>query len=450
MKRIMITLCLWAGIFAEIAAQNISQKLDELMNAYAQNREFNGTVLVARKGKILLEKGYGYQNIEKLLSNSAVTLYPIASITKTFTATLILKLAEQRLLSIDDKLSKYYPDFPSGDSISIEHLLTHTSGIYNYTNELEFMLNEAGKPASEQKIVAIFKNKPLDFPPGKGWNYSNSGYCLLGYIIEKVTKMPYYSAVRKYIFEPYKMNNSGFDFVGQAIEKKAMGYYSDAGKDYNKLAPLEDSSVVYAAGAIYSSAKDLYKWHQALQQHRLISKTLADKAYTPFKHNYGYGWIIDSLYHKKIVSHSGGLPGYRSNFVRIIEDDICIVLLNNTEIPGLSMISNGLLAILYNQPYKIPTAKKAITLDKSTLERYVGSYEVAQQKLIIQFKIENNQLVAYPFHGPRSVLMPFAESAFFDIEQEQVEISFEKDSTGNFNKLTLNFNGNIRTGYRIQ
>ncbi|HEY1056969.1 MAG TPA: serine hydrolase domain-containing protein, partial [Emticicia sp.] len=226
MKKIMAALCLMAGLLSKVSAQNVSQKLDELMSAYAKNKEFNGTVLVAQQGKILLEKGYGFQNLEKQLNNTPFTLYPIASITKTFTATLILKLAERKQLSVQDKLSKYFPYYPKGDSITIENLLTHTSGIFNYTEDNDFMYNESGKHATEQRILSLFKDKPLDFSPGTGWNYSNSGYGLLGYIIEKVTQMSYYSAVRKYLFEPAGMVNSGFDFVGLPTGRKATGYYS--------------------------------------------------------------------------------------------------------------------------------------------------------------------------------------------------------------------------------
>ncbi len=449
MKKIMATLCLLIGLSSKISAQSTSQKLEELMSAYAQNREFNGSVLVAQGGKILLEKGYGFQNLEKKINNTSATLYPVASITKTFTATLVLKLVELKKLGLQDKLSRYYPDYPKGDSITIENLLTHTAGIFNYTEDNDFMYTQAGKHASEQKMISLFKNKPLDFSPGKGWKYSNSGYVLLGYIIEKITGMPYYSAIRQYIFAPLNMRNSGFDFVNLPNERKALGYYSDAGKDYNKQAPLEDSSVVFAAGAIYSSVGDLYKWHQGMQKNQIIQKSMSEKAYTPFRQNYGYGWIIDSLYHKRTVSHSGGLPGYRSNFVRITEDDVCIILLNNTEIPGLGMITNNILAVLYNQPYKLPVSKQAIKLDDSVLKRYTGLFEVEKQKLVIEFKIENNTLIAYPVNGPRSVLTPKTESSFFDSEQESIEISFQKDETGNYNKLILDFNGNIQTGHRL-
>ncbi|MFD2521432.1 serine hydrolase domain-containing protein [Emticicia soli] len=450
MKKTMATLCLLVTLLSKTSAQSIPQKLNELMTAYAKNREFNGTVLVAQNGKILLEKGYGFQNLPMKLNNTVATLYPIASVTKTFTATLILKLVELKKLSLNDKLSKFYPDYPKGDSITIENLLTHTSGVYNYTQDSHFMFNEAGKPASQQKMLSLFKDKPLDFSPGKGWNYSNSGYSLLGYIIEKVTKMSYYTAIRKYIFEPADMTSSGFNFVALPTDKKAIGYYSDSGKDYNKQAPWYDSTVVYAAGGIYSTVRDLYKWHQVLQNNQIISKNLANKAYTPFKQNYGYGWIIDSVYNRRVVSHSGGLSGYRSNFARVIEDNICIVLLNNTERQGLNTITEKLLAVLYNQPYKLPVVKQTVALSTEILRQYTGTYEVEQQKLLIEIKLENNNtLVAYPVNGPRSVLAAQDETHFFDIEQEEVNVSFEKDSSGKVNKLILDIGGKVRIGHRI-
>ena len=450
MKKILATLCLLIGLYPSLMAQTTSLKLDELMSAYAQNREFNGTVLVAQHGKILLEKGYGFQNIEKKLNNTKATLYPIASVTKTITATLILKLAEMKQLSLKDKLSKYYPDYPMGDSINIEHLLSHTAGIYNYTNDNDFMFNQASNHASEQKMLSLFKNKPLDFAPGKGWSYSNSGYSLLGFIVEKVTGMPYYSAVRKYLFATAGMTNSGFNFVALPDEKKAIGYYSDYGKDYNKQAPLYDSSVVYSAGAVYSSAHDLYKWHQALQHNKIITEQAATKAYTPVKQNYGYGWIVDSVFNNRVVSHSGGIPGYRSNFARVVEDDVCIILLNNTETPGMSIITRSILAVLYNQPYTLPKGKQAVKLSTEVLAQYTGAFEVEKQKLVIDFKIENNFLIAYPVNGPRSVLAASDETHFFDIEQEAVEISFAKDETGKFNKIILDIGGNIKTAHRIR
>src|SRR5450432_2236055 len=190
MKKLLIlatALCIINFTFA----QNTSGKLDTLINAYAKLYRFNGSALVAKNGTILLNKGYGYRNAADKVLNSEQTIFQLGSITKQFTSAVILKLQEEKKLSVSDKVSKYFPQYPKGDSITIEQLLTHTSGVYNYTNDQNFMANEMTKPASREKIMALFKDKPLDFPPGTGWNYSNSGYSLLGYIIEIATGKPY-------------------------------------------------------------------------------------------------------------------------------------------------------------------------------------------------------------------------------------------------------------------
>lgn len=382
---------------ASAAAQNIPAELDTLMTAY---KDFRGTVLVARGGNVLLKKGYG---------NQENTIYQIASVTKTFTATAILKLAERGRLSLQDKLSKYYPDYPKGDSITIQHLLTHTSGIYNYTMNREFMETSAGRPATEEQMLALFKDKPLDFSPGTGWNYSNSGYMLLGYIIQKVTGITYQQALRKYLFAPDGMHDSGFDFAGLNSPSKA-----------STDLPLVDSSVSYAAGSIYSTVGDLYKWHQLLQ----TQTSIMEPAYTAFKGNYGYGWVIDSAYGHKVVGHSGGIWGFRSNFVRVPEDDICIVLLSNTETPLLDAMTKKIFAVLYHQPYQLPGKKREITLAATVLQKYVGTYEFKERDLLVEVRLEDGKLIAAPNRGPESVLCAVDETHFFLQGQEDFEVAF--------------------------
>jgi len=188
-------------------------KLEELMSAYAGMYKFNGSVLVAHHGKILMDQGYGLLNADDKTPTDKNSIFQIGSITKQFTATVILKLQEEKKLKVTDKLSKYFPDYPKGDSITIEQLLTHTSGIYSYTSDGAFMANEVAKPSDRKKMMALFKDKPLQFSPGTKWEYSNSAYSLLGYIVEDVAKMPYEQAVRKYIFTPVHMDHSGFDFT---------------------------------------------------------------------------------------------------------------------------------------------------------------------------------------------------------------------------------------------
>lgn len=229
--------------------QDEKEKIETLINAYVRQNTFSGSVLVAQHGTIILNKGYGPRNLADKAVNDENSIFQLGSITKQFTSAIVLKLQEEKKLNVSDKLSKYFPGYPKGDSITIEQLLTHTSGIYNYTNNGAFMANEVTKPATREKIMALFKDKPLDFSPGTGWNYSNSGYCLLGYIIEDVTKQPYYAVVRKYIFTPLQMTHSGFDFTDIKDPKKATGYFKVDDAE-NRAAPIVDSSVSFAAGAI--------------------------------------------------------------------------------------------------------------------------------------------------------------------------------------------------------
>ena len=302
-------------LVASVFAQDVA-KLDELLSTWSNQYKFNGSVLVSHKGKVLLDKGYGLRNAGDKTANDQNSIYQIGSITKQFTATVILKLQEEKKLNVADKLSKYFPGYPKGDSITIEHLLTHTSGIYSYTNDPAFMQNEVTKPSNREKMMALFKDKPLNFSPGAQWDYSNSAYMLLGYIIEDVAKMPYEKAVRRYIFTPLGMTHSGFDFTHLSSKDKATGYFRLT-KEKNEPAPIVDSSVSYSAGAIYSSTGDLYKWHQSLQNNSVIKKASKEKAQTPVMNKYGYGWAIDTVAGKKTFGHGGGIHGFNTNMVCI-------------------------------------------------------------------------------------------------------------------------------------
>ncbi|GAB4038655.1 serine hydrolase [Spirosoma gilvum] len=428
--------------------QTKAHKLDELMQAYLNVNEFNGSVLVSRQGKILLKKGYGFRDRKLNATNEPQTIFQIASITKTLTATLVLKLVELKKLTLQDKLSQFYPHYPHGDSISVQDLLAHTAGIYNYTQDREFMLQQASKPATEAKMLALFQNKPLDFSPGTDWNYSNSGYSLLGYIIQKVTQMSYQQALSQYVLKPLEMTQSGFDFSQVNPHKRATGYYAQTGKEYTQQAPIVDSSVSFSAGSLYSTVEDLYRFHQGLQRHQIIGANLQEEAYRPIRHQYGLGWMIDTVYGQRVVSHSGGIFGFRSNFARLPADDVCIILLANIETPALAELTKGLLAVLYEQPYELPVQKRSITLPESILMSYIGTYELSEPHLVIQVNVEDGQLIAYPANGPRSVLVAEDENHFFDQLQESIRIWFEKDSSGRVDRMLIKMNGNTRIGKR--
>lgn len=435
---------LWAIGMSQFALAQDStvQKLSALMNAYGSQDKFSGSVLVARQGNILLKGGYGLKNIKDSTFNDAHTVFQIASITKTFTSAMILKLAELQQLALTDKVSKYYPGYPHGDSITIEYLLTHTSGIWDYTRDDDFRNNkQINGSVQVEELIRFFKDKPLDFAPGTAWAYSNSGYYLLGYIIQQVTGMPYEKAVRQYIFNPLGMSHSGFDFKRLSSVDKAVGYYADSTEKPVKPTPIVDSASPYAAGAIYSTVEDLYQWHRGLQSYKIIGRQSLQQAYTPYKNKYGYGWIIDSLNGKLMVSHSGGIFGFRTDLARIPEDDVCVILLSNTEIPGLSNITRRILAVLYGLPYSVPVQLKAVTLKEEILKRYTGTYKIEANGVLVDVVLENGRLMARPHNGPPSELLALDESHFFLGNEHEFRIYFESDETGKVVRMMVNPNG---------
>nr|MBA3285763.1 serine hydrolase [Nitrosopumilus sp.] len=429
MKKSVLLLLTFGLTQALFCQKNTQQKLDELINAYSKINKFNGSVLVSQKGKILLEKGYGIKNYKEKTMNDPNSIFQIYSITKTFTSTVILKLVELRKLSLSDKLNKFYPEFPKGDSITIEHLLTHTSGIYDYTHGNNM------PDQTEKSFITFIETKPLDFSPGTNWSYSNSGYWLLGFIIKKVTGMSYEEAVAKYIFKPLQMTHSGFDFKNFSSKYKTTGYeiFSD---EVKKEAIVYDPPGPFAAGAIYSTVGDLYKYHTGLQQYKLLKKETLNKAYTPYKNEYGYGWMIRSLYEKTIVSHSGGAAGYRSNFIRIPEDDVCIVLLDNTENANLEPLARKIIDILYDKPYKIPFE---IKVNKQVLGKYVGAYSV-NPTFTMYITIDNGKLAAQASGQQKTILLAEKENYFF-AEEANGFLEFPKDDSGAYNELVIHQGG---------
>lgn len=423
-----------AFIVSAAVAQTKTEKINEFIAAYAQQNHFNGTALVAANGTVLLNKGYGFKNADANEMNTDNTIYQIGSVTKQFTAAAILKLAAQNKLKLTDKLSKFYPGFPKGDSITIHQLLSHTSGIFNYTNDGEFMQSEAVKPANEKKMLALFKNKPLDFSPGSNFSYSNSGYLLLGYIIEKITKKPYEKIMREFILTPLQMSNSGFDFTHLKNNNKATGYFNLAGKK-STVAGIVDSSVAYAAGALYGTTGDLYKWHNAVLQNKIISRSWAEKGFTPVKSNYGYGWRMDSLDGKRITAHNGSIYGFNSNLLRIEADDICVVLLSNVGNPKLGEITTGILKIIYDKPYQLPEEKKEITVPEEILKKYAGTYEVTPQ-FQITVTVEEGKLMGQATSQPKFELFAQKDNYFF-LKAVEAEVEFVSSDKGVVEKLIL-------------
>ena len=331
--------------------KDIESKVDEYIDAYLKMGNFSGSILIAREGKILLSKGYGMANFEHDVPNTAQTKFRLGSITKQFTAMAIMQLQEKGLLNVDDPIKKYIPDYPNGERITIHHLLTHTSGIPNLTSFPDYRRTMM-IPSPVEKTIERFKDKPLEFTPGEKLKYSNSGYILLGYIIEKVSGKSYEAYLKENIFQPLNMVNTGYDHHSTLLKHRAAGYaLTDKGLIN---APYNDMSIPHGAGALYSTVEDLYLWDRALYTEKLVKKGSLNKMFTPFKENYGYGWVITSLFNHKRIGHGGRIVGFSTSISRYIDDDVFIVVLSNIANAPIEKISEDLAAIVFGEECELP------------------------------------------------------------------------------------------------
>jgi len=425
--------------------QNKADKLNQLLQAYAGLNKLNGSVLISQQGKIILNQGYGLRDLTANIPNDSASIFCIGSLTKQFTAVTILKLQMQKKLSLHDRLSAYFPGLPYGDSITIEHLLTHTSGIYNYTDDNEFMQSAAMFPITEEKMLYLFRDKPLYFPPGAGWAYSNSNYVLLGYIIARVCHKPYEQVIRDFILTPLQMNSTGFDFAGLVNKNKAKGYKTPASP---AVETFIDSTVSFAAGSMYSTIGDLYKWQAAANENYGLDKASFTKLTSPVRNKYGYGIYIDSIYGKRLFAHGGLTFGFSSYMGRIIEDDVCIILLNNTVNTSINEIASDVLAVLYDQPYTLPQEKKEMKLDAAVLHQYPGTYQLSPQ-FSIEFMVEGDILVARPQGQPKVRLSAEKDDVFF-IKGADVQVIFKRDSKNTITGLVLIEEGKEMPGKKVK
>ncbi|RLJ34079.1 CubicO group peptidase (beta-lactamase class C family) [Chryseobacterium sp. 7] len=411
-----------------------SKKLEQLFSTYEKAGLFSGSVLIADKGKIIFEKSYGYRNAPKKEKNTNNSLYRVFSTTKMFTATVIFQLEEQGKLSLNDKLSKYYPDFPKGDSITIANLLSHTSGIPNDTNS-EYTVDE-------ETFIKYISAKPLNFSPGKDWDYSNSGYYILSYIIKKVTGLDYDQVIENNILKPLKMNHSGFHFNNVIDENKAFGYEFLSDNKSNEALRFKTDHP-FGAGAMYSTVEDLFKFNEALKNYSILKKETIDKAFTPYlKDDYGLGFQISTVFDKKRVGHDGGGPGYRSRYYRILQDDICVIVISNSELSHTDFIFPLVEKILYNKPYNIPTIAKVSREDLKKLE---GVYSAENSNFYI--KSADGKLVFKEGSYPRNALLPLNKTSFQ--LDEKFTCTFQPDQNGKINTVVIHFwDGTVKTAKR--
>ena len=378
-------------------AQDKVQKIDELLKTYQDYNQFNGTVLVAEKGKVIYKKGFGMANMEWEIPNTPETKFRIGSVTKQFTAALILQLVEEGKIKLDGKLTDYLTDYrkDTGDKVTIHQLLNHTSGIPSYTTG-EFFANESRTPYSVKDFVKKFSSGDLEFEPGSKFAYNNSGYFLLGAIIEKVTGKKYAEVLDEKILKPLGMQNTGYDVHATILNKRASGYEKTP-EGYENASYL-DMGLPYAAGSMYSTVEDLYKWDQALYEDKVLSADSKKLMFKPGLENYGYGFFIaDKPIGKtdqkvKIIQHGGGINGFNCLLTRVVDQKNTIIILDNVSQGQYhGKMTDSIINILNGQSFEAPRRSIAETLYKTAKEKG-GAAAVAEYR-----KLKNSNAEIYDF-----------------------------------------------------
>jgi D-alanyl-D-alanine carboxypeptidase len=311
------------------------QPMDEFLTALYPQAGPGAAVLVQKDGQVLLRKGYGLANIELSVPVEPDMVFRIGSVTKQFTAVSILMLLEQGKLSLDDPIEKFLPDYPThGHTITVTHLLNHTSGIKSFTGMPEFWQNQ-GKDYTLTELVDFFKHQPMDFAPGKRWAYNNSGYALLGAIIEKVSGLEYAQFLQQHIFEPLGLQHSSYDSATRIIPRRASGYSRGPQGIIN--APYISMTGPHGAGALISTVDDLACWNAALDDGRLIKPETLQQAWTPcclFDGSsipYGCGWSVGQWAGWQWIEHGGGINGFTCHVLRIPSEQIFVAVLTNSD-----------------------------------------------------------------------------------------------------------------------
>ena len=418
---------------AQSETTDIAAKTDEYMNAFVKVKGIGGAVLLARDGKILVSKGYGSANAELNVPNASNTKFRIGSVTKQFTSAAVMILQERGKLSVKDAACKYLENCPDAwKEVTIHQLLTHTSGIPSFTAIPEWKTKRVLN-LTPAEVIAMVKDAPLKFKSGEDYDYSNTGYFLLGLIIEKASGQTYEAFLKENIFAPLKMNDTGYD-SGQILTNRASGYSRKGETIVN--AGYADKNIPFAAGGLYSTVEDLYKWQASFDTEQILKKASIDAIFTADKKNYGYGWVVGSWNKHKLAGHGGSIEGFQSHIFRFPDDRAAVIVLLNSDTVLAQTAAVDLNAILFGEKYELPREQKEITLDAKILDQYVGKYEVAPNVVLTVAKDGDKLTLINPGQTRGTIIVPESETVFF-IRIADVKITFVKDETGKVTGLTV-------------
>lgn len=426
----------------------LAASIDALLGARYKADAPGAAVIVVKDGQTVLRKGYGLADVETRTPMSPDMVLRIGSLTKQFTAVAIMMLAEQGKLSVTDPLTRFFPDYPNGDRITVEHLLTHTSGIPSYTGKADFMMLAASTPSVSQ-VIDSFKNDPLEFAPGSTYRYNNSGYFLLGAIIEKLSGKPYADFMAEQVFKPLGMQHTAYDGHERVKAARARGHSVKDGK-----AGINDAlfmGLPYAAGALVSTVDDLARWNAAIQAGKLLKPATWARMFTPYtlssgeKITYAYGWDVGTLQGTRRIEHDGAINGYRSHAISLPQENVFVAVLHNADSgPGHPVAAGRRVAALAIGKPLIDY--KSIKVEEKAVEAVSGLYQ--QGKARRSFFNHHGVLVMHEEGGQVLNLQPFKANGFY-LPGQQFQVEFEAGADGKPARAIVTEDGSATTFTRV-
>jgi CubicO group peptidase (beta-lactamase class C family) len=416
------------------------------MEEAAREVGYSGTVIVTKGGEPLLRAAYGEANRELGVPNRPETKMRLGSVTKQFTAMAVLILAEQGKLKLDDRIVEKVDFAPAAwKDITVRHLLNHTSGIPNFTDFPDYMPKRTW-PQTHEEMVARFRDKPLEFEPGSRFNYSNSGYFLLGIIIEKASGQKYEDFLEEAILGPVGMADTGYDWSREILPGRAAGY--ELGPDGPVNAAPIDMGQPFAAGALYSTVDDLAKWDRALAGKKLISKESYAEMFKPAHDGYAFGWAVAEKDGRLEQSHGGGIDGFNSLVVRFPEEDLFLAFLSNLVPARLNLLSKSLAAIARGEEPERPWAFEPAKIDPAVYDGYVGRYAVAPE-FVVTVSRDGDRLFVQAPEQPKFELMPASETEFV-LKGVEARMVFRKVEEGKAGEAVLLQGGREMPAPRVE
>lgn len=423
LKSIILFVNIFILSLSSLFSQDINSKIDALINENYPNEGVSISLLVAKNGKTIYKNAAGKANLELDVDATPDNVYELGSITKQFTAVAILMLEEEGKLKVTDDITKYISDYPTQEnSITIYQLLNHTSGIQSYTGMQSFMdITRTDMTPSE--LIDVFKNEPMEFGAGEAYKYNNSGYILLGHIIEVVSGISYEEFIQKNIFDPLGMNNSYYGSKTKLIKGRASGYTEGNGMENGKYLSM---SLPYAAGSLMSTVEDMLKWQNALSANKLITKANYDRATNGSKLangediSYGFGWIKDDLRGSKMIHHGGGIFGYTTFGIYLPDEDVYVIGLSNCDCGDVTTVTTKVAAIAIEKP--IPSIKDAIELSAVQVDKWTGAYEF-EEGVIRHITKEEGKLFSQREGSTKLPIYPMSENQYI-FEDGMIEYHF--------------------------